>query len=222
MIRTEGRWFKDEHGRTLILRGVNLGGSSKVPSLRTGPPITGKASSTTAQVSFVGRPFPLAEADEHFGRLAEWGQTFLRFLVTWEAVEHAGPGLYDEEYLDYLLRGGEAKPASTASTCSSTRTRICGAASRAATAPPAGRSRRLAWTSPASAETGAAIVHQVHGDPLPRMIWPTNGGKLAAATLFTLFFAGSDLAPHTWWRASRCRSTCSAITWQPCSRWPCA
>ncbi len=22
--------------------------------------------------------------------------------------------------------------------------------------------------------TGAALTHQVHGDPLPRMIWPTN------------------------------------------------
>ena len=29
------------------------------------------------------------------------------------------------------------------------------------------------------AETGAAIVHATHGDPFPRMIWPTNGSKLA-------------------------------------------
>ena len=47
------------------------------------------------------RPFPLAEADEHFGRLASWGLTFVRLLVTWEAVEHAGPGIYDEDYLTY-------------------------------------------------------------------------------------------------------------------------
>lgn len=58
-------------------------------------------------VTFVGRPFPLEEAPEHFSRLRRWGLTFstslhsltffrhgntllVRFLVTWEAVEHAG------------------------------------------------------------------------------------------------------------------------------------
>jgi len=36
-IKTDGIWFKDEHGRTLILRGVNLGGSTKVPVARRQP-----------------------------------------------------------------------------------------------------------------------------------------------------------------------------------------
>ena len=45
--------------------------------------------------------------------------------------------------------------------------------------------------------TGAATVHQTHGDPFPRMVWLTNYGKLAAATMFTLFFGGNDFAPRT-------------------------
>ncbi len=92
-IHTDGTAFKDDQGRTLILRGVNLGGTSKIPA---------KTSSDPRTVSFVGRPFPLAQADEHFRRLQSWGFTFERLIVTWEAIEHAGPGVYDKAYLDYL------------------------------------------------------------------------------------------------------------------------
>jgi hypothetical protein len=46
------------------------------------------------------------------------------------------------------------------------------------------------------ADTGAAIVHATQGDPFPSMIWVTNYAKLAAATMFTLFFGGNDFAPR--------------------------
>ena len=57
---------------------------------------------TAASCSFVGRPFALDEADVHFTRLRAYGCSLIRLIVTWEAVEHRGPGEYDEEYLAYL------------------------------------------------------------------------------------------------------------------------
>ncbi len=45
--------------------------------------------------------------------------------------------------------------------------------------------------------TEAAIVQNTYGnvDDFPKMIWSTNYYRLAAATMFTLFFGGRDFAP---------------------------
>lgn len=47
------------------------------------------------------------------------------------------------------------------------------------------------------AATEAAIVQNTYPEPenFPKMIWSTNYTRLAAATMFTLFFAGRDFAP---------------------------
>lgn len=47
------------------------------------------------------------------------------------------------------------------------------------------------------AATEAAIVHNTYPEPekFPKMIWSTNYFRLAAATMFTLFFAGKVYAP---------------------------
>jgi hypothetical protein len=74
-----------------MLRGVNVSGSTKLPARPNIPSHVSDGFFDTKNVSFVGRPFPLAEADEHFARLRRWGFNFLRFIVTWEAIEHAGP-----------------------------------------------------------------------------------------------------------------------------------
>jgi hypothetical protein len=99
----EGTRFVDTHGRQLILRGVNLGGDGKLPYPHGG---TDRPSDFAdhASVSFIGRPFPLAEADEHLARLRGWGFNTLRLVVTWEAVEHAGPGQYDHAYIEFIGR----------------------------------------------------------------------------------------------------------------------
>ncbi len=196
MIRTDGPWFKDEANRRLLLRGINLSGSTKVPCTPNGATHLRENFFDHRTVSFVGRPFPLAEADEHLSRLRRWGFNFLRFLVTWEAIEHAGPGSYDEAYLDYVVQvirkaaqhgfdvfidphqdvwsrftGGDGAPGWTLEAVGFDLTRLH--------------------------ETGTAFVHAMTAGEYPRMIWPTNYHKLAAATMFTLFFAGNDFAPNT-------------------------
>ena len=196
MICTDGKWFKDEDGRTLILRGANLGGSTKVPFCPDGATHLQETLFEHRDVSFVGRPFPLEEADEHFARLKAWGLTFLRFLITWEAIEHVGPGIYDEEYLNYVCEVVEKAAEYGIDLFIDPHQDVWSRFSGGDGAP--------GWTLAAAGlditkfdQTGAALVHAVHGDPFPQMIWPANYGKLAAATMFTLFFGGNDFAPHT-------------------------
>lgn len=196
MIRVGRTWFRDEYGRRLILRGVNLGGSSKVPVRPKGATHCREGFFDHHDVSFIGRPLPLDEADEHFRRLRHWGFTVLRLLTTWEAIEHAGPGQYDLDYLDYLTavvrKAGEHGLSVIIDPHQDVWSRFTGGDG----AP--------GWTLEAAGfeirnlhPTGAAFLHQLHDGPLPPMIWPTNERKLGAATMFTLFFAGNDFAPKT-------------------------
>jgi hypothetical protein len=194
MIKIDGTRFVDESGRTLLLRGVNLGGSSKVPFAPDGATCKRERFYQHRAVSFVGRPFPLAEAHEHFARLRAWGFTFLRLLVTWEAVEHAGPGHYDEDYLDYLHAVVELAGQHGLDLFIDPHQDVWSRFTGGDGAP--------GWTLEAAGfdlanlhASGAAFLHQECGDPFLRMIWPTNYHKLAAATMFTLFFGGDDFAP---------------------------
>jgi hypothetical protein len=149
----------------------------------------------------VGRPFPLEEAEGRFEQLARWGFTFIRLLITWEALEHQGPGQYDEAYLAYLRKlllaaekwgisvfidphqdvwsrftGGDGAPAWTLE----------------------GLGIRPERLDP----TGAALTWQRYaeyhgGQSCPPMTWPSNYNRYATMTMFTLFFAGNTYAPDT-------------------------
>lgn len=195
--------FKDGHGRHVILRGVNLGGDSKVPYPNGGTHLASDFSDHRS-VSFIGRPFPLHEAPEHFGRLKHWGFNCLRLLTTWEAVEHAGPGLYDVEYLDYFTRlcalAGEYGLYVIVDFHQDVWSRVSGGDG----AP--------AWTFDAVgldftrfARAGAAHVMQHafdYNDPsarqasYPAMSWGINYRLPANAIMWTLFWAGSRLTPN--------------------------
>jgi endoglycosylceramidase len=75
-VGSDGRSLRDEKGRILLLRGVNVANQSKVP------------------------PFlPLWFTQQHFLDLAARGLNAVRFLVIWEAVEPER-GVFDAAYLD--------------------------------------------------------------------------------------------------------------------------
>jgi len=181
-IHIEGSHFKDEQGRTRILRGINLGGSSKVPLQPNDASHECDRFFEHRTVSFVARPFPLEEADEHFARLREWGLTCLRFLVTWEAIEHAGPGVYDQAYLDYVYT--IIKKAHTygmqvlIDPHQDVWSRFCGGDGA-----PGWTFEAVGMDITKFQEAGVALVHQPYGGALQHMSWPTNGGKLAAASI---------------------------------------
>ncbi|KAG0284635.1 hypothetical protein BGZ96_011023 [Linnemannia gamsii] len=148
-------------------------------------------------VSFVNRPFPLAEAEMHFERLARWGCQVLRVLVPWEALEHSGPGIYDEEYIDYLIqllkiaaKFGLKVFLDPHVDCWS---RFTGGSGMP------GWTLELAGMDITKFEpAGSAITQNMYKDKrnYPRMIWATNNSKIASATMYTLFFAGQIFAPQ--------------------------
>jgi hypothetical protein len=51
-----------------------------------------------------GLPFPPEEAEDRFLRLKQGGVFFVRLVISWETLEYAGPGVYDESYLAYMRK----------------------------------------------------------------------------------------------------------------------
>ena len=104
-LKVAGNRFLDEEGRVVVPKGINFSGLSKVPVVPDGAThVGGPQFYNHREVSFVGRPCRLEDLDSHLQRMRDWGFNLLRLLVTWEALEHAGPGVYDEEYLHFIRR----------------------------------------------------------------------------------------------------------------------
>ena len=198
-LQIKNEWFIDEEGRRVLLRGVNLGGSSKVPFTPNGATHIKTDFSEHRDVSFVGRPFPIKEADEHFSRLKHWGFNCLRFLVTWEAIEHVGPGQYDKEYLDYLeevLKIAESYKFYTfIDPHQDVWSRMTGGDGA-----PGWTFEKVGLDFTKFDLADAALVMQYRYNPnnpkaYPHLHWSSNAVRFANGTMWTLFFGGRDFAP---------------------------
>jgi hypothetical protein len=201
-VRQRGPSFVDDAGRQMILRGVNLGGDCKVPYPNGGTYVPTDFSDHR-EVSFIGRPFPIEEADEHLGRLAHWGFNLVRLLTTWEAVEHAGPGVYDSAYLEYLTevcrRAGEHGLYVYLDFHQDAWSRMTGGDGA-----PGWTFEAVGLDFTTFPAAGAAHLMQGRYDPArggrqdtyPQMSWGQNNRLPAAAIMWTLFWGGRVLTPQ--------------------------
>jgi hypothetical protein len=151
-----------------------------------------------AGVSFAGKPFPLEDADVRFAEMERWGLRFNRLIVPWEALEHEGPGIYDESYLAYLrkllLIAGKYNLSVWIDPHQDVWGRVAGGDGA-----PAWTLEALGIDTKRLEAAGAVLPRQantiVPPDKRPRMTWPAGNNRYAAATMFTLFFAGNVFAP---------------------------
>ncbi|PWN49059.1 glycoside hydrolase family 5 protein [Violaceomyces palustris] len=209
-IRIQGDHFVDAWGRNLLLRGVNISGASKLPTVPNGLSHLSEGFFDHRTVSFIGRPFPLQDAPIHFARLREWGLPLVRLLVTWESIAHQGPDEFDEEYMEYLANIVRIMPEYGIKCFVCPHQDVWSRFSGGSGAP--------GWTFEAAGldirafpQTGAAYVHNLDDqhkanapenerEPSGPFVWPSGYQKLAAATMATLFWAGETFAPKL-----RCR-----------------
>ncbi|MHA1804456.1 MAG: cellulase family glycosylhydrolase [Promethearchaeota archaeon] len=199
VLDVQGHWFIDQKGRKVLLRGVNLGGSSKIPVKPNGATHVKTNFRDHREVSFIGRPFPLREAHEHFKRIKHWGFNCIRFLITWEAVEHFGSGIHDKEYLDYLEEilkiANEYKFYIFIDPHQDVWSRMTGGDGA-----PGWLFEKVGLDFTKFDASEAAFVMQYRYDPsnpkaYPQMYWDNNNVRFANATMWTLFFGGKDFAP---------------------------
>jgi hypothetical protein len=196
MIQIKAQQFVDEHDRSLFFRGISVGGNALLPHT---PRVRSEIPDNfydRKRVSYLDTPFPLEEADQHFKRLSQWGFNLVRLLVPWEAIEPIAPEQYDEAYLDHIrsLAGKAIQHGLWVLICpyQEAWSRFSGGAG----AP--------AWTFELAgldvqqfAKAGAATLHHESPNDYQQAYTLSNYPKLAAATMFTLFFAGNDFAPQT-------------------------
>ncbi|PYI19682.1 glycosyl hydrolase [Aspergillus violaceofuscus CBS 115571] len=195
-LRIDGQTFKDANNREITLRGINVAGESKYPKNPDTPSYISDSFFDADNVSFVGRPFSLDEAHTHFARLRKWGYNTIRYIFTWEAIEHEGPGKYDDEWIAFTIEVLRIAKQYKFFVFLDPHQDVWSRLSGGSGAP--------AWTLYAAGfnprsfkKTEAALVQNTYDNPaeFPKMIWSTNYTRLVCQTMFTLFWGGRDFAP---------------------------
>ena len=195
-LRIEGQRFRDTKNREVTLRGINVAGDAKFPLSPDVNSYIEKDFFEGDNVSFVGRPFPIAEVHTHFTRLREWGYNTIRYIFTWEAIEHAGPRKYDEEWIRFTIEVLRLARSYNFYIFMDPHQDVWSRFTGGSGAP--------MWTLYAMGlnphafqTTEAAWVQNTYPNPTeyPKMIWATNYTRMACQVIFTLFFAGKDFAP---------------------------
>ncbi|GAA5952203.1 hypothetical protein JCM3765_001906 [Sporobolomyces pararoseus] len=196
---SRGRYFLDSYGRRVLLHGVNVSGLNKLPSEPNGETHLdlGEKWYDGEGISFVGRPWPLDDSPSHLARLRNWGLTFIRFVVPWEAIEHGGPGQYDEEYLSYLYELVSNFLPRYGMKCYIDAHQDVWSRHTGGSGAPTWTLQLVGLDIRSLKSTGAAQAQNIHLDPEkdpPAKNWPSGMTKLAAATMATVFWGGDIFA----------------------------
>lgn len=201
VVDTLGNFSEKKTGRRVKLHGINFASNAKLPVTPSQPtymkPNDCGLYTEGDHVSFVGRPFPLSEAYEHITRIKQCGFNTIRFVFTWEAIEHEGPGIYDLEYAQYVVEvlkvieevGGIYIFMDPHQDVWSRFT---------------GGSGAPLWSLYAAGlnpkhfkNTLSARIHYDSTKPesFTKMVWATNYYRLASELMFTMFFSGNMFFP---------------------------
>lgn len=166
----------------------------------------------------MGRPLNLDDgsADIHLARLKAWGYNCLRYVFTWEAIEHEGPGKYDEAFMDYVIKvlykcgeWGFRVYMDPHQDVVSAQLYLGVISSLVQWSRFTGGSGAPLWTIYACGidpynmvPTSGVLLQSEYPSKenakpktFPQMIWATNYTHLVSQTIWTLFFAGKTYAP---------------------------
>jgi len=191
--------FVDESNRTVLLRGISLSGSSKIPYTPNGATHLPTNFSDYRNVSFINRPLKLEEAETHLNRIRNWGFNAINLIVCWEAIEHSGPNLYDVEFLEYLEELGKYLQKYQLYTIICPHQDVWSRMTGGDGAP--------GWTLEKigiditkldASEAAFTMQHRIRSnepESYTPMVWMQNSLRYGCATMNTLFYGGTNFAP---------------------------